>query len=403
MALYRAGGGLWRASFAPFAANNIFEQDATRLPRASNQTPAKKFANQLNYSLQTYEHWYGYTGPGYSTNGGSIHGNWETFTPSIFVVPLSQPRQKVTLLENPPGNKPRPAGAANSLQTYFEAVPLPLIAEVPSGGLVQNTGTDKELCVLCGKEMWEMWKLEGEEGAYTFRYGGYIADMTRWNGVFTNEWGARASGLALIGGLVTLQDITEVVRHTKNRSAPVPLYHAIQINLPVTSTGEGATPPATRFDEASNIPELIPVGKGFPNEGQPNPAYPNKDAVAEGRWFTFPPTAHPAEYAITTPLAEWLFECVRRRGIFVGDSGGGVAVQFESMQAMGSPYSYCPVNPITGAPGDWNKPPFTWVPSAMSNSECQRIEETVDKENNLFVAALANPAANVELLEPRTG
>jgi hypothetical protein len=400
-----SGSHVWRAPFAPFAPGNIFEQNATILTRAASQGSRHKFADQLNYSLQNYTHWFNYTGPGYSNNGGVIHGNWETFTPSLFIVPPGQPTQKVTLLENPPGNEPRPPGANSNLQSFFEAVPMPTFSKVPSGGLTQATGTDKEICIIQGKQMWEMWKLEGEEGAYTFRFGAYIPDMTVFNGVLPNGWGARACGLALIGGLITIQDLAEVMRYAKSpSSAPEPHYHAIQINLPVTNTGEGPTAPATRADESANIPELIPAGKGFPKEGEANPAYPNKDAVAEGRWFAYPAASKPSEFGLSwggTPISTWLFECVRRNGIFVGDGSGGVAVQFESMQAMGSPYSYCGVNPVAGAPGDWNSPPFGWVPAAMTNAECATIEETVDKENNLFVRALSEPANELEMLEPR--
>ncbi len=388
--------------FAPFAPNNIFERNMTSAARRASQELAKRYANQLNYSSASYSYnvepapnFYGaaYAGGkiGYMTASGSTesHLQFVTYTPTILVVPPTTLRHKVTFVNSK--GEPEPAGAASNLQAFWEAVPVPSVSTIPEGSLTYATGTDHHLCIICGHEMWEFWKFEANEPPYTAQYGGYVADMRTFLGVLPNKWGARATGLALIGGLITMQDIVEVLRGGK-------INHAIGISAPVS--GPGWVSPATRSDAGEGsyfggAPEL--------HEGTPNPAYPYTDAVPEGSWFVFPAASRPSEYGINAtkePIAAAIFEAIRTYGCFIHDSGAGsLTIQLESPVALGSPYSWVKVDPTAAGPFNWSFYDKAWIPASWGDPTLHKITEEIQGTEGILTK---QPWKTLEVLEPFT-
>jgi hypothetical protein len=377
-----SGGTRSQSPFSPFAPNNIFVRDVTGLALAADQTPARKIGNQLSYNRTDYTHWYGYTGPGYTSSGNPTHAQLSTFTPTLWIVPAGQPTEKITYIQE--NGEPQPAGAATNLQSHFEAVPVPTLAKIPGGGLVTAEGTDGWMCIWqpSTNQMWETWKLAGSPGSLTMRYGGYVPNVSAWNGIFPNNWGARATSLALIGGMISLQDIIEVLRGGS-------INHALSIDIPVTDAA-GPVAPATRQDRFSHTPELF--------GGKPNPAFGSVDGVAESSWFRLPPESHPSEYGITKPLEVAIYEAMRKYGLFVADTGGQAPTfNIEAPLALGSPYSWARVNPLAGAPSAYGS--FAYIPGTWTDSTLAKITEEITGTASMFTK---QPWQNLELLEPRS-
>jgi hypothetical protein len=334
----RMGSGATRKQnpFSPFAPGNIFERDMQGAARAASQKAATSLWRQMNYDN------FSFSGglPGYITGKSFPKTNMTYSTPAIYCVPTWTSTQKVTLI-NPETGKPfSPSG----LQGYCEAVPMPNVTKVPAGNILAG-GTDKEMVVIRSNatgtvEMWEFWQVEGTPGAYTAHYGGYISDLRTFAGVLPNNWGARATSLACMGGTITLQDLVEISLGRTD------IGHAIEIAIPVT--GPSHVAPATRSDKGGGYDNQLPAEY----EGKPNPAASNEDAIDEGTWFVFPAAAHPSEYGITQPLEVALFNTFQKYGYFIGDNAGvsACSLNVECPIALGSPYSWARVDPVSGTP-----------------------------------------------------
>jgi hypothetical protein len=359
----------------------------TVLAAASDQSLAAKAANQMNYNNVGHS-FSGYAGTGWSTASGVKYtkANLTTFTPSLFVVSGVEPTQKVTFVKE--NGEAQPAEEANGLQAGFEAVPMPDVTKVAGAKLTADTG-DSEICIVRPStgEMWEMWKFFGTSGAYTFRYGAYLPNFRASNGVLPNNWGARATSLALIGGLITMQDLVDILMGGS-------IGHALAVAMP--ATGPGWVGPATRSDKGAGqydtfLPEL--------HEGAANPAYPYVDAVPEGSWFRFPPGSRAGEHGLTKYLEVAVYEAIRRHGMFVADAGSeNPHFYIETPLSIGSAYSWARVNPIAGAPFVFNAG-LGYMPASWTDSKLPTFAETINGEGNCFAV---QPWQLLERLEPFT-
>jgi hypothetical protein len=365
--------------------NAIFFRAVTGLAAAEDQTPALLAANQLRYGVGASGTFHGYEGVGYG-QFWPLRGNINGSTPSLFVVPSFTPTQKV-LWVNSEG-KPHAKGASANLQSYIEEVPIPELAGVPSGRLTAEGGTDQEISIWqpsTGK-YWEFWRwgvISPPEGyAATCQYAGYIANTREWNGILPNKWGARATSLALTGGLITLQDLVEVLEGGK-------IKHALGVSL--DAIAEEIVAPATRHDLVVSTNTVKEEG------GKANPAYGTVDAVAESRWFRFPSASKPSEFGLTKMLEVAVFEAVREYGLFV-DDGGSIRFSIESPVSMGSQYAFAKVNPLAGATGSgWTT--FSFIPAGMTNPLLGHFEESISGTSSCFTK---QPWRELEALEPRT-
>jgi hypothetical protein len=173
-------------------------------------------------------------GPWISTTGYS--------TP-IYTVPASQPLVPVRLDANEP-----------HLQQAFSAVPLPADAQPASGRDSQLTvwqpSTDR---------MWEFWHLSHQQDGWQARWGGAMDRVSENPGVFTAQawpganpyWGATATSLPLVGGLITLEDLQRQI-----------IDHALALGLPRVARGV-VLPPAQRTDGTADGSGAIPAGTRF--------------------------------------------------------------------------------------------------------------------------------------------
>jgi hypothetical protein len=398
MRLRRPASGPEHGSMVIASANSIFNRRVGEATTPEDQKYALRMANQLSYNNATYDYlgknegprFYGYSGVGVTTGGKTTKMEVKQYTMAIWVVPAGQPTQKVTYVNSK--GEPELPTAANELQGFFDAVPMPEVSKIPAGGLIPQEGTDGFVCIWqpSTNRLWEIWRLgvEGEEvyeasniwsrweegkgyeGKYTLRFGGFIEGVSSWNGICPFKWGAMATSLGMHGGLFTLQDLVDVLLGK-------PIKHALAVVVPDTAGGLGPIAPALRVDspvEVNKVPELN-------GKGEPNPAY-GKDGVNESMWFRFPPGANASTYGITKPLETAIFNCIRDYGTFI--SNGGAAPNFfaEWPGNLGSPYAWPNVNPLAGAPASIGS--FPWMPSSLTSSVVPTLTEEVAGSASCF-------------------
>ncbi len=407
---FAAGRG--NVPFRPFSPTScIFTRNMESHPLASSQTVARLVGNQLSYANKNYvsregfngataPSFYGYAGIGYGFNltGFQTVANFTSFTPALFVVPAGQATEKLTLSKS--NGEPQEPGFDNGLQESFNAVPMPTLSKVPAGVLTAE-GTDRE-CVIyqpsTGK-MWEIYNLRGEPGKWLFAYGAYIGPgsthgfngtVGEWNGIFGpgeggQVFGMRATGLSGIGGMITTQDVIEVLRGGA-------IKHALELSMCVTAPEH--VPPATRNDSFFNVPKE--------HEGQPNPAYPSTDKVPEGTWLKYPNAAHPSEFGISVssePMATAIFNAIRTYGMYVNDSAGTTSFAMQWWGSMGTPYAYEKVNPYAGASAvsTGYKKANENVPESWADPSLPVLKESNGGTTSMFTK---QPWQELELLEP---
>jgi hypothetical protein len=391
---------------------SIFSRPVTGLAAASSQVPAKKLANQLRYNVGSSGSFYGYSGVGY---GGTVRANITNYTPSLFVVPAGAPTVKVRYINAyTESGEPWPEGDNAKLQEYLFSVPVPLLSKIPSGRYVMNEAEneDSEITIWqpTSGQLWEMAAFNtviyggkahpstppSGYAATCGYYAGYMSSAGSWAGVWSHpEWGSRATGLFMHGGVITLQDLVEVLEGKK-------IKHALGIEA--QAVAEEIVAPAIRHDThvAKNTLELIPAGQ--PEEGKPNPAFGSVDAVAEGRWCRFPPASSASEHFnhATEPLAWAIYEAIREYGLVVTDGSAAPAFQIEPPIAMGSPYAFNVVNPLANAEGSgWpSTKQLEYVPTGMTNSGLlyKHFTEHISGTSSAFTK---QPWLELESIEPR--
>jgi hypothetical protein len=231
--------------------------------------------------------------PAINTTGWSV---------PIYTVPADQPLVRVALVNN----------SSAALQAAWNAVPLPADAHPAAG-------TDEHLVVWqpSTDRMWEFWRLEKIGDDWRASWGGAMQEVTAGKGVYgagswagaSTSWGATASSLPLVGGLITLEDLK---RGT--------IEHALAISVPSVRMDSYASP-AQRTDGGSSAPFSLP----------------------EGAHLRLDPSLNLA--ALHLPRMTLLMaEAAQRYGIFVRDTASNIAFYGQDPTPTGS-------NPYTGQHG----------------------------------------------------
>lgn len=174
--------------------------------------------------------------------GGGPGINTTEYSVPIYTVPAGQPTVRVRLV----ARSPEPA-----LQRAWNAVPLPEDAQPAAG-------TDKHLVVWqpSTDRLWEFWRLERDATGWEAGWGGAIRHVSTSRGVYgprawpgaQRSWGASASSLSIVGGLITLEDLE---RGT--------IDHVLAMSVPQVLAGSVAAP-AQRTDGASASRLSLPEG-----------------------------------------------------------------------------------------------------------------------------------------------
>ncbi len=169
--------------------------------------------------------------------------NTTSYSVPVYVVGAHQPTQRVKLDTWGP-----------DLQQAFSAVPIPRAARAA-------VGTDKSLSIWqpSTNRLWDFWLMRRVKGKWHARWGGEMDNVSSSPGYFTHagetdNWGATATGLPLLGGLVTFADLQRGY-----------INHALAMALVETKRADW-TWPAQRTDGntfSKGITAAIPEGMRF--------------------------------------------------------------------------------------------------------------------------------------------
>jgi hypothetical protein len=228
---------------------------------------------------------------------GGAWMNTTSYSVPVYTVPRTQPRVPVTLDVYPAGD------AAPLSRDLAAGVPIPPRARPAQG-------TDAEIVIWqpSTDTMWELWVARRLAGRWHARWGGVMDHASQNPGYFTGPrtWGASATSLPLLGGLIRISEL----RHGQ-------INHALAIAIPGARAGAYVFP-AERSDGALH----------------------NSAAVPEGTRFRLPANLNLA--ALHLPrLVQRIARAAQRYGMIVRDQSGGAVVFFgEDPSPTGSdPYA----------------------------------------------------------------
>jgi hypothetical protein len=220
--------------------------------------------------------------------------NTTTWTPPVYTVGAAQPRVRVRL--------DRPPGVGRSLAVAFASVPL-----APHASPSPDTDATLVVWQPATDTLWEFWGLRRGPDGWHARWGGRLSHVARGPGVFPQgiSWGASATGLPLVGGLITPQEL---------RRGEIP--HALALSIPAARYA-WYSQPAQRTDGQSLCAHSPP----------------------EGARFRLDPTLDVASLHLPRVVA-LLARAAQRYGIVVRDRGGSVAFYAQNASSLpgGNPY-----------------------------------------------------------------
>jgi hypothetical protein len=222
----------------------------------------------------------------------------------VYTVPANQPRVRVQLDQYNP-----------ALQSALDRVPIPR-------GARPAAGSDRHLVVWqpATDTMWELWKANEAADGWHAEYGGRLRRASRNPGYYTTphqRWGATATSLPLLGGLIRLNELkARQIRHALAMAIPEP--------------GQGFVPPAQRGDGERRSPLAMP----------------------EGTRLRLPATLNLARLRLT-PIGRKIARAAQRYGIIVRDRAGSVVFYGEESPRTGR-------DPYDGLSGDRALAGFPW-------------------------------------------
>jgi hypothetical protein len=175
--------------------------------------------------------------------GPGVWLNWSQYSVPVYRVPADQPTVRVTL-----------DTTESFLQQAWQAVPIPPSATPAPGAdgsvVLYQPSTDK---------MWEFWQLSKQSDGFHARWGGAMANVSSnpgyysassWPGLNSGEgwsWGASASSLPAVAGLMTISELQSgQINHALSVAAPDACSWFVW--------------PAQRTDGTSTDPNCLPEG-----------------------------------------------------------------------------------------------------------------------------------------------
>jgi hypothetical protein len=221
--------------------------------------------------------------------------NTSQFSTPVFTVSAHQRTVKVVL-----DNKTTDDWAA--LQASWIAVPVPRNARAAAG-------TDEHMVVWqpSTDRMWEFWQMHKVEGQWHAVWGGTIDHLSSNPGYYTDhrEWGATATSLPLLGGLIRPSEL-----------AAGHIDHALALAVPAAQAANLAWP-AERTDGYIRSPNEIPEGQHF-----------RLDPKLDLNRISMP------------PVIRMMAVAAQKYGVIVRDQSGAVSFYAEDTAAEGRPDPY---------------------------------------------------------------
>jgi len=254
--------------------------------------------------------------------------NTTSWSVPLYTVPANQPLVRVALVDH----------VAAPLQVAWSAVPLPANAQPAEGW-------DKQLVVSqpSTNRMWEFWHLGKTSEGWHASWGGAMERVSASQGLYGPEvwtgastsWGATASSLPLVGGLISLDDLQKGE-----------INHALAISVPNVRAGVFVSP-AQRTDGESTELSSLPLGAHL----------------------RLSPTLDLAALHLP-PLTMMLAEAAQRYGIFVRDTASNIAFYAEDPTRTGT-------NPYLGSNGYFEGQPVPKLLAVFPWSHLQLLKMEV--------------------------
>jgi hypothetical protein len=219
---------------APWPGNPFSPTSFWNSPLAANAPLApnsQAYVNELVRQVNAYGPWM----------------NTTSYSVPVYVVAANQATEHVTLDTWGP-----------DLQAAFDAVPIPANAHAASG-------SDEHMVIWqpSTNTMWEFWQMHQESDGWHAQWGGEMNNVSTNPGYFTHDgqtrnWGATATGLPLLGGLVTQADLERGY-----------INHALAISLVETAPATWSWP-AQRTDGGYFTAGITPIPEGTRFRLNPN-------------------------------------------------------------------------------------------------------------------------------------
>jgi hypothetical protein len=204
-------------SAAVFSPTSVWNEPLS--VRAPLDRDSRRLTADLNHQVSKYGTWI----------------NTSSYSSPVYTVPEGQPIVRVALDTTAP-----------ALQSNFTDVPLPADAVPAAGGdqhlTVYQPSTDT---------LWEFWLMSRRPDGWHARWGGKMRNVSSNPGYFPSPYGATATSLPLLGGLMRT---TELAAHR--------IHHALAIGVPKVRAGRFVWP-AQRTDGVSTALTSIPEGTRF--------------------------------------------------------------------------------------------------------------------------------------------
>lgn len=195
------------------------------------------------------------------------------------------------------------------LAAQFSAVPLPTYTQIPDW-----TDTDREVVLFqpSRDRMWEFWQLARDVNGWSASWGGEMQHVSRNDGIWARPYGATATGLPLIGGQLSIDELLAGK-----------INHAMGIALVETDARDVVSWPANRSDgwSSGKLPGTL---------------------IPEGLRFRLDPTLN-VDALHLTPIAKMVAKAAQIYGFVVWDRSSSIALRAEnplSRTALGQPNPY---------------------------------------------------------------
>jgi hypothetical protein len=226
------------APTAPAAAPRLFAPDSVWNAPLGPNTPVDPASATLVKTLRDTV----------AQNMAAGWGPWieTTRTTPLYTVPADQPTVRVAL---------DPGSWKAGLQRTFEAVPIP-----PNAAPAASPDAHMTIWQPSTDRLWELWLARKDANGWHASFGGAMAnvssspgyfDTNSWPGLSQPWWGATATSLPAIAGMMMISELQAGV-----------IPHALAMAIP-TARARVYALPAQRTDGTSTSPASIPEGARF--------------------------------------------------------------------------------------------------------------------------------------------
>jgi hypothetical protein len=247
----------------PFAASSFWNTPLPDNTPVNPNTPA--YIDDINADLCLHPEQTSSSNPCLVPNYGTL--NISQYSAPLYVVPANQPYVPV----NGACGNPKPGTDFTSPPRYAQdvlagGIPIPADAHAA-------VGTDEEIQIYqpSTDTYWDMWQAQQDSsGAWQSCFGGVISGVSQSDGIFPDNFGATATSLPLLGGVVRIEELQAGqidhvmgIQLASNLCPYVEPQDATSCTRPTQGpyyTTSGISWPATRSDGTNLSALAIPEG-----------------------------------------------------------------------------------------------------------------------------------------------